>query len=159
MLELNNKIVKILLLGLFTVVLGGSFCFSAIIKCFGVVVASVWLGWLLLRGEKYDPIGLKIGPNLFAYLVRLIKEIFLSTVTVCKAIFFIKKSELHPILAEIETGQMTDEAKVLFGNSITLTPGTITVDIAENKVIIHAITPECLEGCEALDLAIMKSQR
>ncbi len=82
MLELNNKIVKILLLALFTFVLGGSFCFSAIIKCFGIIAGSVGLAWLLLRGEKYDPIGLKIDPNLLLYLIRLIKEIFLSTASI-----------------------------------------------------------------------------
>lgn len=159
MLKLNNKIVKILLLGLFTFVLGGSFGFSAIVKCFCVVIASVVFSWLLLRNEKHDPIGLKIGPKFFVYLMRLIKEIFLSTVSVCKAIFFVKKSDLQPVLASIETRQMTDEAKVLLGNSITLTPGTITVDISDNKVIVHAINRECLEGCRALDLEIMKSQR
>jgi len=125
----------------------------------GIVAASVGLAHLLCRNEKHDSIGLKIGPNFFIYLARLAKEIILSTISVCKAIFLQKKVELQPILAEIPTRQVGDEAKVLFGNSIILTPGTITVDILENSVVVHAISAECLRGVTNLDSKIRESQR
>jgi multicomponent Na+:H+ antiporter subunit E len=120
---------------------------------------SLGLTYLLCRNERRDRIGLKIGPNLIVYLLRLVEEIFTSALSVCEAIFFKKKSDLKPIVAEIKTRQRTDEAKVLLGNSITLTPGTITIDILENKVVVHAIDAKCLKGCEELDVKIMKSQR
>jgi multicomponent Na+:H+ antiporter subunit E len=150
---------KIFSLLLFTFMLMESYSYGAIAKCICIVFASVGLTYLLCRKEKHDEVGLKIGTQLFFYLIRLIKEIFISTIFVCKAIFFVRKSELHPVLAEIKTKQKTDEAKVLFGNSITLTPGTVTVDILEDKVIVHAITAECLKGCKDLDLKIMQSQK
>ena len=63
------------------------------------------------------------------------------------------------MITEIVTKQKTDEAKVLFGNSITLTPGTITIDINEDSVMLHAITDECVKGAEDLDSQIIKSQK
>ncbi|MFP4457736.1 MAG: Na+/H+ antiporter subunit E, partial [Clostridia bacterium] len=39
-----------------------------------------------------------------------------------------------------------DIFKVLYGNSITLTPGTLTVDILEDHYIVHALTKEAAEG-------------
>jgi multicomponent Na+:H+ antiporter subunit E len=62
-------------------------------------------------------------------------------------------------VAEIRTRQKTDEAKVLLCNSITLTPGTITIDILEDKIVVHAIDVKCLKGCKELDFKIIQSQR
>jgi multicomponent Na+:H+ antiporter subunit E len=150
---------KIFSLILFTFMLMESYSIASLIKCICIVLASARLAHLLYRKEKHDAIGLKISSSLFIYLSVLAKEVFLSTVSVCKAIFFTKKSDLQPVLTEIKTNQKTDEAKVLLGNSITLTPGTVTIDIQENKIIVHAISAECLPGCKGLDLKIMKSQR
>lgn len=37
-------------------------------------------------------------------------------------------------------------AKMILGNSITLTPGTLTVDITGNEFTIHSLTPESMDG-------------
>jgi len=149
---------KIFTLILFTLALGGSYCLSSIAGTLIIVAISVGLAHLFCRNEKRDDVGIKINYKLFIYFVRLSKEIFFSTMSVCKAILFKRKSDLHPILGEITTDQISDEARVLFGNSITLTPGTITVDILDNKVIVHAINAECLSGSKQLDAKIIKSQ-
>jgi multicomponent Na+:H+ antiporter subunit E len=150
---------KIFFLIVFTFMLAGSTELAAIAKMIGIVAASLSLTHLLCRNERSDRIGLKIGPNLLVYLLRLVEEIFTSALSVCEAIFFKKESELSPIVAEIRTRQKTDEAKVLLGNSITLTPGTITIDILEDKIVVHAIDAKCLKGCKELDFKIMQSQR
>lgn len=38
------------------------------------------------------------------------------------------------------------QAKIILGNSITLTPGTLTVDISGNEFIVHSLTPVSMEG-------------
>jgi multicomponent Na+:H+ antiporter subunit E len=40
----------------------------------------------------------------------------------------------------------SDLLKVLYGNSITLTPGTLTVDITHDNYIVHALTKEAAQG-------------
>ena len=135
--------IKIFALILFVTALGGSYNFISVTVSVVIVIISVLIAHLLCKSEKHDKIGLKVNHKLFIYLIQLAKEIFFSTVSVCKAIFFRKKSELRPITTKIITKQKSDEPKVLFGNSITLTPGTITIDILKNTVVLHAINAEC----------------
>ena len=38
--------------------------------------------------------------------------------------------------------QASDLGKTIFGNSVTLTPGTVTVEVEEDTLVIHALTEE-----------------
>jgi multicomponent Na+:H+ antiporter subunit E len=40
----------------------------------------------------------------------------------------------------VPTSQTTEMGRVIFANSITLTPGTVTVETAENALLVHALT-------------------
>ena len=42
----------------------------------------------------------------------------------------------------IRASQKTDLAKVIYANSITLTPGTITLDVRDDKFLVHALSDE-----------------
>ncbi|RKZ34712.1 Na+/H+ antiporter subunit E [bacterium] len=46
---------------------------------------------------------------------------------------------IRPGIVKIQTSLNTDMAKTFLANSITLTPGTLTVDIKENELYIHWI--------------------
>ena len=151
--------IKIFALILFVAALEGSYNFTSIAASVAIMIVSVLLAYLLCRNEKCDDVGLKINYKLFIYLIQLAKEIFFSAISVCKIILFRNKSELNPVTTKIITKQKTDESKVLFGNSITLTPGTITIDILKNTLILHAITAECAKEAKDLDIKIMKSQK
>ena len=39
-----------------------------------------------------------------------------------------------------------DLTRVLFANSITLTPGTVTVELEGDRLIVHGITKDHVEG-------------
>jgi multicomponent Na+:H+ antiporter subunit E len=47
------------------------------------------------------------------------------------------KLPINPGIVEFETNLKSDFAKMVLANSITLTPGTFTVDIVENRYYIH----------------------
>jgi len=150
--------IKLFALIFFVIVMEESHHLSAILVAVAITLISTLLTHMLCKDERHDEIGLKINRKFFIYLMHLAKEIFFSTVSVCKAICFRKKSNICPVTAKIITKQKTDEAKVLFGNSITLTPGTITVDIDDNTVMLHAIEADCIDGAKNLDKEIVKSQ-
>lgn len=57
---------------------------------------------------------------------------------------------INPEIVEIQTSLKSDLGKLLLANSITLTPGTLTVDVIDDRMIIHWI--ECRPGTD-LDLA------
>ena len=151
--------IKLFALILFVIVLEENYHTSSIVIATMIAILSATVAYLLCKNEKRDQVGLTINHKFFIYLIQLLKEIFFSTMSVCKAIFFRKKSDLHPVTAKIITKQKTDEAKVLLGNSITLTPGTITIDIQKNTVMVHAITAKCIQGVKDLDLKIIESQK
>lgn len=52
---------------------------------------------------------------------------------------------ISPRLVRHRTRLKRDGERVLLGNSITLTPGTITVEIAPGELVVHAIDEESTE--------------
>ncbi len=52
----------------------------------------------------------------------------------------LRPGELRPQTVRFKTGLQSDLAKVILGNSITLTPGTITMDIEGDEFYVHAVS-------------------
>jgi multicomponent Na+:H+ antiporter subunit E len=44
---------------------------------------------------------------------------------------------IQPAVVEVETGLRSVLGKLLLTNAITLTPGTLSVDVQENRVTVH----------------------
>jgi multicomponent Na+:H+ antiporter subunit E len=78
-------------------------------------------------------------------LFYIIQYIFVFIIALIKANFDVAKRVISPKLpinpgiVEFETELTNDFAKMLLANSITLTPGTLTVDLVGNKYYIHWI--------------------
>ena len=68
----------------------------------------------------------------FVFFVALIK----SNLHVAKIVIS-PKLKINPGIVEFETKLESDFAKMLLANSITLTPGTLSVDIVDNRLFIH----------------------
>ena len=49
-------------------------------------------------------------------------------------------------MIRVKASQESGLGKVIYGNSITLTPGTITVDMEGDQIIVHALTQAGAEG-------------
>ena len=79
------------------------------------------------------------------YWIWLGKEIFNANIAVAKVILS-PKLKISPQMIEFKSSQKTELGLVIFANSITLTPGTVSVDIEDDNVIIHALTAELAEG-------------
>ena len=56
-------------------------------------------------------------------------------------------STLSPEIVEVATSQKTDLGLVLYANSITLTPGTITVEAEGGEFLVHGLTKTSAAGC------------
>ena len=74
------------------------------------------------------------------YCVWLAKEILLSSLTVTKIIWN-PKLKISPEIVEIESGLNADSAElVVLANSITLTPGTYTINTSGSKLLVHGLS-------------------
>lgn len=76
-----------------------------------------------------------------AYAPWLIKEIMVAAWDVSKRIIH-PKLPISPTLVEFAPSQTTDAGLVIHANSITLTPGTISVEVERGRFLVHALSRE-----------------
>ena len=78
----------------------------------------------------------------------LAKQIVLANISVVKHIW-LGNETISPVLTRIKANQKTDMGKVIYANSITLTPGTVAVDLAGDQITVHALLRENIEDLQA----------
>ena len=83
-----------------------------------------------------------------AYYTWLIKEIILANLVVVKHIWLGNKS-ISPVFATITASQKTEIGKVIYANSITLTPGTVSVNLEGDRIMVHALLEESIKDLES----------
>ena len=105
------------------------------------VISCLLCVYLTIKGRFLDNETLPIYffPRLIQYTLWLIKEILKSNIQTAKVI--IMKSE-EPELFSVKATQKTNEGKVTYANSITLTPGTVTTQIKNDIFEVHALTKD-----------------
>ena len=54
----------------------------------------------------------------------------------------------HPNFIKIKTEPTTEEGKVLLANSLTLTPGTFSIILSGNEILLHALLAENEQSIE-----------
>ncbi len=79
------------------------------------------------------------------YTIILIKEVIIANFLVAKIVLNYKEKTDSCIIT-YKTSLKSDLYKTIFANSITLTPGTITVDLKENIYKIHCLKKEFADG-------------
>ncbi|SFD42562.1 Na+/H+ antiporter subunit E [Pseudoalteromonas denitrificans] len=107
---------------------------------------------ILVIAHKMDVVDHESQPiylsrKIFGYYIWLIKEIIKANITVVKHIWLGEKS-ISPTLKAIKVSQKTDMGKVIYANSITLTPGTVAIDIVDNEITVHALLYKDIESLE-----------
>lgn len=87
------------------------------------------------------------GVRFLMYLPWLLYQIVLSTMHVTfLALHPRMKDQIDPTIVTFKTKLKTNIAKVALANSITLTPGTITVRIEDQVFYVHAISRQAAAG-------------
>lgn len=104
--------------------------------------------WLAHRMEVADREGHPAHLTLrgFSYWPWLVKEIWKAGIVVTRIILN-PRLPVSPTLVRFRPGQETNIGLVTHANSITLTPGTITVEAARTEFTVHALTREGAAGC------------
>ena len=109
------------------------------LSVFSILVALI----LASRLETVDREGVPYErtPNLLAYWAWLLIEIYKANWPVIKACVS-ANLDINPALVKVKTRCESDLAKTIFANSITLTPGTFTIEIEGDKLLVHALFEE-----------------
>ncbi len=77
------------------------------------------------------------------YIPWLFYRIVLANLHVVYLIF--RPSEIRPKLIRFKTSLTGDLSRVTLGNSITLTPGTLTLDIDADEFYVHVLSDKAAE--------------
>ena len=94
--------------------------------------------------------GLHLLPRLPRFSLWLLVEIVKSSLEVVRLVLD-PKLPISPTVVEIEAEPEGEIGQVLLANSITLTPGTVALDVFDNRLLVHCITREGAEAIEAGD--------
>lgn len=145
---MKNSIWLALVLAVFWIINSGHF--DLLLLTFGAL--SVALVIVITRimsrvdGGYYPTVILSSG--LPFYLLWLLKEIVKSNLEVIRCIWQ-RNPAIEPRIIRIKASQKTDLFKVLYANSITMTPGTVTIEVEDDEFTVHALTRSSREGLEA----------
>ncbi|MBR1438000.1 MAG: Na+/H+ antiporter subunit E [Synergistaceae bacterium] len=88
---------------------------------------------------------LRLLPDIFLYLIVLVIEIVRANFSIFKLVLA-PQIDVEPCLVKFNTKLKTNAARVAFANSITLTPGTITVSLEGSELLVHALNREIAGG-------------
>lgn len=127
---------------------------------FGLVIAVIIY---LYVNESYKGINiiksLKLVPIWITFLLQLIGEIVVANIQVAMIVLS-KDMSIAPEVVEYETSLESELLKTILANSITLTPGTMSVDIEGNSLKVHCLNrnyAESLEG-NAFEKTLLRIQ-
>ena len=75
------------------------------------------------------------------FLIAFVSKVAMANLHVVRLIL-VPGSELHPRLRRVKASQKTSFGQVLYANFITLTPGTITLDLRDGELLVYALDAE-----------------
>lgn len=141
----------------------------------GLLLAGVWL---LLSGYFDNPLLLSFGAasvvlcvylahranvldeegapttmifRMIGYWIWLAGEIGKANVAVARQALAVTP-KLSPKMITAPMVQRTNVGRVIFANSITLTPGTVSIAMDENGILVHALTEELADVAAIADM-------
>ena len=114
------------------------------------VLSIVFVSWLAARMKVIDreSYPFKLIPRYMGYWLWLFWEIIKSNVDTARRALG-QKSAVKPVVFDVPATQKTDLGLVVHANSITLTPGTVTLECGEGSFSVHALHPDV--ASEALE--------
>ncbi|MGB0833012.1 MAG: Na+/H+ antiporter subunit E [Psychrobium sp.] len=118
------------------------------------VVSVVIVVALLYKMDKHDEQiqPLPLSPRFFAYVGWLLVQVFKSGIQVTKLVWTRGKT-VEPTLATLSIKDKSVNTRVLYANSVTLTPGTLCIDIDDENVTVHALQHKSVEQLDKGEMA------
>jgi multicomponent Na+:H+ antiporter subunit E len=137
---MKGFLVRFSLLAIFWIVLSGYFdfihLFSGLLCC--LLIAHVSKGLLDIPRPS-------VCIRMIPYIPWLCWQIILANLDVAYRVLH-PRMPIDPNVVRFRADLHTDFGKVLLANSITLTPGTVTIDVEGDEFIVHSLTKKARDG-------------
>lgn len=129
----------------FWIFLSGKFSFILLLSG---VISSLLVSYMsndLLIGNGDIKLGFIRTIRFIRFLPWLLWQIVLANIDLALRTLH-PKMPINPILINIKNNLKTDLGMVILANSITLTPGTVTIDVNENEFLVHVISEKAAQS-------------
>lgn len=136
-------------LALFWLVLSGHYTVLLLVLGGVSVVLVCWVSWRAGFPER-EAVALPLSPGLPRYAVWLAKEVLVSAVAVVRKVWS-PRPAVRPVVETTPADDLSLLAQVVYANSITLTPGTLSLDVDPDRIEVH--------GLDAEDVATLRGGR
>lgn len=139
-----------ILLFAFWLILNGRLAFDVIVT--GVIITAALVFCMCKIGKwsfRKEKLVYVLFPGAVHFCVSLLIEIAKANMAVLKTI---GRRNTEPYIRTIHTGLKTRLARVMLANSITLTPGTVTVQLLNDMILVHCLTKDMADGLTGMKL-------
>jgi multicomponent Na+:H+ antiporter subunit E len=132
-----------------------------------VVLALLWLGWsghftplllglgaasslavvlfsLRMRIVDREGAPLELAIRIPLYAPWLLWQVFKANLDVSRRILT-PRMPIQPRVIRVKAGQSTDLGRVIYANSITLTPGTVSLRLEGDEIVVHALSRQAAD--------------
>jgi multicomponent Na+:H+ antiporter subunit E len=139
-----------------------------------MVLLAVWLGWsghytplliglgllsilvVLAIGHRmrvvdHESAPVEMAARILAYITWLLWQIFKANIHVGLRVLN-PRLPISPRIVRVTPSQIGDMGRVIYANSITLTPGTVSLNVEPDCIMVHALTQEAAEELEQGDM-------
>ncbi len=113
-----------------------------VVSCLVVVLIAHRMDVIDHEGQP-----IHLGWRILTYWVWLTVEIVKASLDVARRILD-PKLPIHPVLVRVKASQASELGQVIYANSITLTPGTVSMQVDGGEILVHAIAREMAEDLE-----------
>ena len=123
--------------------------YTPLLISFGVVscLFVVYLSWRMGIIDR-EGLPVRLIPRALFYGPWLFKEIFKANVDVAKRTLTPYEPDISPRLFDTGVTQKSDLGRVIYANSITLTPGTVSIGVRGAYITVHAIAEDVADGLQ-----------
>lgn len=131
------------------IILNGKFNLE--IAIFGFVIAAVMYAFIckfMSYSFQKDLFIMRKSGLIIKYIFVLVFEVIKANIAVLKLVFS-SKYDFDPAIIKFKTNLKSKIAKVVLANSITLTPGTITVSLENDEYVVHCLDRDFGEGIDS----------
>ncbi len=140
-----------LLLGLFWLALSGHY--TLLLLAFGALSVAL-VAWLSHRMDVVDheSVPLHLSRGAVTFWPWLLVEIVKSNIDVVRRVLD-PRLPIERSVIRVPTGEMSPLRETIYANAITLTPGTVSLDVGDGEVVVHALSREAADAVREGEMA------
>lgn len=134
---LRHAIRLVPVLAVFWILLSGHY--TILLVTLGLLSVGIVV-WIVHRMEVVDRIAIRVRPSIRTplYAVWLVGQILASSLRVTRQVWSPHLMP-RPVVGETPVADLSEVGKVAYANSITLTPGTLSMRVSDSTIEVHAL--------------------